>query len=57
MGRQSKIAERKRINVWLLRNQVRDMEKIKESTGKSLTSIIGEALAVWLSLMRREGLL
>jgi len=57
MGRNNKIIERARVNVWILNNQVRDMAKIKENTGKTTTKIIGEALATYLAVMRKEGIL
>lgn len=57
MGRTMVLSERKRIDVLVLRNQLEDMAKVKEVTGKTMTDIISEALALWLALMRKEGVL
>jgi hypothetical protein len=57
MSRNIVISDRQRINVWVLSNQIRDMLKVKEITGKSKTDIIAEALALYFALMRKEGVL
>lgn len=57
MGRETKRADRKQLHVWILRNQVEAMEKIKEVRGITKTDAIAEALSLWFSLMRKEGVL
>ena len=49
--------ERERLNVWLLHSQVKDLEKIKSITGKTMTDVISEAVAIYLSKMREWGVL
>jgi hypothetical protein len=48
---------RKQVHAWILNNQVRDIEKASIITGKSKTDIISEALALWISMMHKEGVL
>jgi hypothetical protein len=48
---------KEQINVWLLANQVRDMEKLKISIGKTKTQIVTEALGIYLNLLHRQGVL
>lgn len=57
MSRAIVTSERQKINVWILNNQIRDVKKAKQVTGKTITAIIGEALALWLAHMRKEGVL
>ena len=57
MSRTAKVAERKRVDLFILRNQLVDMEKIKEMTGKTRTDCVKEALGVWLTLMHNQGVL
>lgn len=57
MGRPKVIIERQRLNVWVLNNQVREMDKARKIRGKTKTAVISEALALWLALMRKEGVL
>ena len=54
MGREAIKGSYKKVHVCIMANQVRDMQRIKEVTGKTRTDCINEALGVWLRLMRQE---
>lgn len=57
MGRDIKKHDRGQLHCWVLRNQLLEMEKARKVRGKTITAVIGEALALWLALMRKEGVL
>ena len=57
MGRTVKAANRTRVDLFILDNQLADMDKVKVITGKNRTDCIKEAVALWLSVMHREGVI
>lgn len=57
MGRSEKVFEKKRVNVWVLANQEADIRRVRELTGKSQTDVVVEALAIYFSLLRKQGVL
>lgn len=57
MGRTRVLESRKQVDVWLLHNQVKDMQKVKETIGKSITDQISEAVARYLWELHKAGVL
>ena len=57
MSREKRVFEKERLNVWVLPNQIRDIEKISQVTGKKKTDVVIEALGIYSNLMRKEGVL
>ena len=57
MPRLEVIYKRVPLYVLILKNQEEDLKKACEVTGKSKTDAIGEAIDLWLSLLRKEGVI
>ena len=57
MGRSIKKHDREQLHVWVLRNQLLDIKKVQLIRGITKTDAVSEALAQWLSTMRKEGVL
>lgn len=57
MGREKLVFTKTRINVWVLPNQVRDLNELKNKMGKSQTDIVIEALGIYFNLLRKQGVL
>jgi predicted DNA-binding protein len=51
MSRSKVIYEREQVHIWLMTNQVKDIKKLQEKTGKTKTDIISEALAMYFKQM------
>lgn len=57
MGRTAILRKRERINAWLPENIMRDLESAHKATGKSKTHLLTVALALYMQLLRKEGVL
>lgn len=57
MGRNPLLYEKMRLHVWVLPNQVRDLELLKRKLGKTKTDIVIEALGIYFNEMRKQGVL
>ena len=57
MGNHKSVYSKVRIDVWILPNQIADIAKLKETTGKSQTDIVIEALGIYFNMMRKERVL
>jgi len=57
MGREQIRYERKRLHVWILANQEADIKQLREVTGKTKTDVISEALSIYFSMLRKQGVL
>ena len=55
MGRIEKVADRVRLDVWLLRSQNERLEEFCRITGITKTDAVGEALQYWLAEQKRMG--
>lgn len=57
MGRTASAKKRERINAWLPENIMRDIAEVQKVTGQSKTHILTVALALYMQLLRKEGVL
>lgn len=57
MGREKKRYDTERLNVWVLTNQVRDIDKVVSITGKTKTEVVIEALGVYFNMLRKQGVI
>lgn len=57
MGREKLPYKKERINVWILPNQLKDIEHLKEVMGKNKTDVVIEALGIYLNMLRKQGVI
>jgi len=57
MGREEIRYKRKQLHVWILANLDADIEQLREVTGKTKTDVIAEALSIYFSMLRKQGVL
>lgn len=57
MGREKRRYAKEQLHVWVLPNQVRDLELLKKKLNKSKTDVVIEALGIYLNMMRKQGVI
>jgi len=57
MPRTKKLVTRRRVSLFILSNQLADMEIVRLVTGKTRTDCVKEALGLWLAQMHRQKVL
>lgn len=51
------VYDKTQLHVWVLPNQIDDMNKVKKVLGKTKTDIVIEALGYYLNMLRKQGVL